>query len=70
MSTNPDDLPQLLRYYPFPIPDPGPPWLRQLLDKDLLLKLAVVHLQLEKEVLTSRAKAIDSQIQLLARKTG
>ena len=68
MSTNPDDLPQLLRYYPFPIPDPGPPWLRQLLDKDMLFKSAIVHLQLEKDVLTARSKAIDAQLQILSRK--
>ena len=70
MSTNPDDLPQLLRYFPFPIPDPGPPWLRQLLDKDILFKVAIVHLQLEKDVLTARAQAIDKQLQILSRKAG
>jgi hypothetical protein len=66
----PEELPEWLRYFPFPIPDPGPPWLRQILDKETLAKVAVVSLQLEKDILSARAAAIDRQLQILSRKAG
>ncbi len=65
-----DELPELLRWYPFPVPDPGPPWLRDILDKEQLFKVAVIQLQLERDTLAARGAAIDKQIQILSRKAG
>jgi len=60
-----DSIHDLLRFINWRIPDPGPPWLIDIVDKETKTKLAVSALQLEKDILNAQNAAIDRQIQAL-----
>jgi hypothetical protein len=63
-----EELPDIFKFIHWRIPDPGPPWLLELLDKDARVKLATNQLQLERDVLQARSAAIDRQLQILGGK--
>jgi hypothetical protein len=50
-------LPQLLRFRPWPNGDPIAPWLVDQLDKNQLVSLAAVGLELNQSVLQAQLKA-------------
>lgn len=60
-----DQLPDLLRLLHWRIPDPGPPWLRELLSQEGQVAVATAQLQFQKEVLAAESKAIDAHIAAL-----
>jgi hypothetical protein len=56
----------LLREFPGPIPwDPVPPWLREILDHDVLQALAVAHFEFQKQLLTVQAELAGRQAEIL-----
>jgi len=58
-------LPDVLQMFPWRIPDPGPPWLRELLSQEGLVAVATAQLQMHKEVLAAQSKALDAHIAAL-----
>lgn len=57
---------ELLRQFPGPIPwDPVPPWLREILDHDVLQQLAVTHFEYQKQILTVQAELAGRQAEIL-----
>jgi len=60
-----DSLPDILKLIHWRIPDPGPPWLREILDKETQSKLALSALQFEKDILNAHSAAIDRSIQAI-----
>ncbi len=59
------ELQDIFKFIHWRIPDPGPPWLFQLHDREALVKVALAQLQMEKEVLQAQSKAIDAHIAAL-----
>ena len=64
-----ENLPDILRFNHWIIPDPGPPWLFELLDKEQLTAVAASHLQMQKEVMTALSAGIDRQLAIIGRQT-
>ena len=64
------ELLDIFKFIHWRIPDPGPPWLFQLHDKEALVAVALAQLQMEKEVLHAQSKAIDAHIAALNKRKG
>jgi hypothetical protein len=67
-----NDVPNIhesLIYHPWFIPDPGPPWLLDQLEKEDLIAVAVNQLQVQKEVLAAVSAGVDRQLAILSRKS-
>lgn len=64
------ELLDIFKFIHWRIPDPGPPWLFQLHDKEALVTVALAQLQMEKEVLHAQSKAIDAHIAALNKRKG
>ena len=52
-----ENLPQLLRFRPWPQGDPVAPWLVDILDKVQLAHIAAVELEMNKTILEAQLKA-------------
>jgi len=58
MPTPKAELPELLMFRPGHGGDP-PPWLLQHLDKEQILELARIHLEMQREITAANSKALD-----------
>jgi hypothetical protein len=65
---NLENLPEILRFNHWVIPDPGPPWMFDILGKEQLVATAVNTLQVQKEVLAALTAGIDRQLAILSPK--
>ena len=65
MSTPMEQLPDLLRFHPKWWFDPVPWWFASHLDKAVLGQLAVVQLELQKQILGLQSKAIEQSIAIV-----
>lgn len=65
-----DSIPDVLQFRPRWWWDPAPPWLVTQLDKNILIELARVQMQLQKEVLAAEQKAIDASLAVLGKARG
>jgi len=64
------DIPQLFPFRPWPPGDPIAPWLVDRLDKNQLVSLAVVGLQLNQTVLEALSKANTQALEIIKRTQG
>lgn len=64
------ELNELLQFRPHPIGDPVPWWLFQELEKNVLVELAQISLQRQREELAVQSKALDAAIQAIAKVRG
>ena len=53
----PERMPEVLRWRPWPTPDPVAPWIIDRLNEVQLARLAAVELELNKAVLEAQLKA-------------
>jgi hypothetical protein len=60
-----ESLNELLRFYPHPAWDPVPPWLYQILDRNVLRDLAVISLEHNRAASELNNRAIDQAIAVL-----
>jgi hypothetical protein len=51
------DLSEILRFRPWWLPDPAPPWLLNQLEKNQLIQLAKISIELNQTVLQAQQKA-------------
>lgn len=51
------ELAEILKFKPFPIPDPVPPWILQHLNVKQLAALALVELEMRNEIIEATLKA-------------
>jgi len=65
---NIENLPQSLLFKHWIIPDPGPPWMFDVLGKEQLVAAAVNQLQMQKEVLAAISAGIDRQLAIFSQK--
>ncbi len=60
-----EQLPEVLRFRPWPQVDPVAPWLVDRLDKVQLLRLATVELELQKSVLEAQLRATAQALEII-----
>lgn len=58
-------LSETLKFFPFPMGDPVPWWIREFLDKEQLLGLARLQLQLVRDIATVHAQVAESAQKIL-----
>jgi len=62
-----NQIPDIFKLIHWRIPDPGPPWLRELLSQEGQVAVAKAQLQFEKDVLAAQSKAIDAHMAALSK---
>lgn len=65
MADIPQLLPQLFRFRPWPQGDPVAPWLVDQLDKNALISLAQVGLELNQTILQAQVKANAQALEII-----
>lgn len=60
------DLPEILRFRPWWLPDPAPPWLLNELEKHQLIELAKVSVELNMAVLQAQQKANARALEIIS----
>jgi hypothetical protein len=61
------ELAEILKFRPFPIPDPVPPYLIQHLDLKQLAGLAAIELEMRNEIIEATLKANTQAMELVRR---
>lgn len=59
------ELREILRFRPFPIPDPVPPWIFEHLDRAQLGRLALIEMEMRNEILEASLKANAQAMEIL-----
>jgi len=60
------DLSEILRFRPWWLPDPAPPWLLNQLEKSQLIELAKISVELNQVVLQAQQKAAARALEIIS----
>lgn len=59
------ELEEILKFKPFPIPDPVPFWIVKYLKEDHLARLAIIEMDMRNEIIEATLKANNQAMEVL-----